>query len=184
MVENGAAAPKPCLSSLEMRTTSAAGGLLPTGKTSTAIKPPSTSHLFGSTRPRRQIQRRLIYGLKFHPRCTKTVSGDINCLLPPPAGGSSRQNQGKIGCLIQAVIKVVPAPARFWERGARCFVVRLCVLEQLVTICSVFGGSMIQASKLAGEGDEPFTHTYCGQSFFLRYSAFKNTHAVEGGSRL
>ena len=36
VVENGAAAPKSCLSSLEMRTTTAAGGLLPTGETSTA----------------------------------------------------------------------------------------------------------------------------------------------------
>ena len=35
-VENGAAAPKSCLSPLEMRTTSAAGGMLPTGKTTTA----------------------------------------------------------------------------------------------------------------------------------------------------
>ena len=33
-----------------------------------------------------------------------------------------RQNQGKIGCLILAVMKAVPAPARFCERGARCFV--------------------------------------------------------------
>ena len=48
------------------------------------------------------------------------------------------QNPGKIGCSIQAVLKVVFAPARFWERGARCFVVRLCVLGRLVTICSVF----------------------------------------------
>ena len=38
VVENGAAAPKSCLSPLEMRTTSAAGGLLPTGKISTATK--------------------------------------------------------------------------------------------------------------------------------------------------
>ena len=37
-VKNGAAAPKSCLSALEMRTTSAAGGLLSTGKTSTATK--------------------------------------------------------------------------------------------------------------------------------------------------
>ena len=36
VVESGDAAPKSCLSSLEMRTTTAAGGLLPTGKTSTA----------------------------------------------------------------------------------------------------------------------------------------------------
>ena len=36
LVENGAAAPKPCISPLEMRTTTAAGGLLPIGKISTA----------------------------------------------------------------------------------------------------------------------------------------------------
>ena len=38
LVENGAAAPKSCLSPLEMRTTTTAGGLLPTSKTSTATK--------------------------------------------------------------------------------------------------------------------------------------------------
>ena len=38
LVENGAVAPKPCLSPLEMRTTTAAGDLLPTGKTSTATR--------------------------------------------------------------------------------------------------------------------------------------------------
>ena len=37
-IKNGAAAPKSCLSPLEMRTTSAADGLLPTGKISTATK--------------------------------------------------------------------------------------------------------------------------------------------------
>ena len=36
------------------------------------------------------------------------------------------------------VLKVVSAPARFWERGARCFAGRLCVLERLVAICSIF----------------------------------------------
>ena len=36
VVESGDAAPKSCLPSLKMRTTTAAGGLLPTGKTSTA----------------------------------------------------------------------------------------------------------------------------------------------------
>ena len=36
VVESGDAAPKSCLPSLEMRTTTAADGLLPTGKTSTA----------------------------------------------------------------------------------------------------------------------------------------------------
>ena len=38
VVENRAAASKSCLPSLEMRTPAAAGGLLPTGKTSTATK--------------------------------------------------------------------------------------------------------------------------------------------------
>ena len=38
LVEDGAAAPKSCLPSLEMRTTTAVGGLLPTGETSTATK--------------------------------------------------------------------------------------------------------------------------------------------------
>ena len=38
LTENGTASPKPRLSSLEMRTTTAAGDLLSTGKTSTATK--------------------------------------------------------------------------------------------------------------------------------------------------
>ena len=63
-------------------------------------KPSSTNHLFGSTQPKRQI-----YGLRFYPsRTTAVSSGRITYLLPPPAGGSSRQSQGKIGCLIQAVL--------------------------------------------------------------------------------
>ena len=38
LVENGAAAPKPCLSPLEMHTPRAAGGLLPAGKASTTTR--------------------------------------------------------------------------------------------------------------------------------------------------
>ena len=38
LVEDGAAAPKSCLLSLEIRTTTAAGGLVPTGKTSIATE--------------------------------------------------------------------------------------------------------------------------------------------------
>ena len=38
LVDKGAAAPKPRLSSVEMRTLTAAGGLLPTGTASTAIR--------------------------------------------------------------------------------------------------------------------------------------------------
>ena len=38
LVDNGAAAPKLCISPLEMRTTTAAGGLLPAGKASTTMR--------------------------------------------------------------------------------------------------------------------------------------------------
>ena len=92
-------------------------------------RPPSTSHYYSSTRPRRRNRRRKTYGLQFHQPGTTAASG--NCLLLPTAGGSLRHNPGKIGRLIQAVRKVISAPARFWDRGARWFVVRLYVLEQL-----------------------------------------------------
>ena len=49
------------------------------------------------------------------------------------------QNPGKIGRLIQAVLEVTSAPARFGDRGARWFVARFEGLDQS---CSVF--SMIR----------------------------------------
>ena len=80
------------------------------------------------------------------PGMTTAVS--INKLLAaPPAGRSLRQNPGNMGRSIQAVLKVVSAPACFWERGARCFVVRLCVLERVDEAAAFFGGSMIQDSN-------------------------------------
>ncbi|CAN0419336.1 unnamed protein product, partial [Ascophyllum nodosum] len=91
-------------------------------------RPPPTSQFFGSTWPRRQILRRV----RLHtPRTAAVSSRRVTCLLLPIAGGLLRQNRGKIGLLIQAVRKAIFAPARFWDRGARYFVVRLYVLEQL-----------------------------------------------------
>ena len=49
-----------------------------------------------------------------------------------------KQNPGKIGPLIQAVLEVTSAPARFWDRGARWFVARFDGLWQLETSFSVF----------------------------------------------
>ena len=43
LVENGAVSPKSCLPSLEMRSPTAAGGLVPTGEVSTALKTTVTS---------------------------------------------------------------------------------------------------------------------------------------------
>ena len=73
----------------------------------------------------------LDYVSQLHTSRTAAVpSRRVTCLLLHTAGGSLRQNLGKIGLLIQAVRKVIPAPTRFWDRGARWFVVRLYVLEQ------------------------------------------------------
>ena len=132
-------------------------------------RPPSTSQLSDSTQPMRQM-----YGLKFHPPGTTAVSGEINCLLPPPAGGSLRQNPGKIEYLNQPVPKVVFAPACFWECGARFFAVRLCVWERPVTICSVFRRIDDSGFKNLQDETNRLRHTYCGQSIFLRYGSFKN----------
>ena len=76
------------------------------------------------------------------------------------------------------VLEVVSAPARFWDRGARCFVVRLYVLEKLNKPAAVFGGSMIQDSKVS--------RTLAG-SFkerpVLKMPCKSKSCTVEGGSR-
>ena len=134
LVENGDASPKSCLPFLEMRSPLAAGGFLPTGETSTATRTTlSTTSLFGFIRPKRRIQRR-IGGLRFYTSRMTVVS----CLLPILTVWSSSQNQEKTGRSIQAVLKVVSAPARFWDRGVRCFVARLFVLEQLGEAAAFF----------------------------------------------
>ena len=70
------------------------------------------------------------HGLKFHPPRTTAAAASGDCLLLPTAGGSLTQNPGKIGPLIQAVLEVISAPARFWDRGARWFVARIYGLGQ------------------------------------------------------
>ena len=60
LVDNGAAAPRPCLSPLEIRTPTATSDLLPTDKTSTVTRTTFHHCLFGSVRRKRQL-----LGLKF-----------------------------------------------------------------------------------------------------------------------
>ena len=79
--------------------------------------PPLTSHLFGSTR----LRRRILRGRQFKTPCTTAAFGGITFLLPPPAGVSLEKIQGKLWYSVQAVLKVVSAPVRVRERGARCF---------------------------------------------------------------
>ena len=54
------------------------------------------------------------------------------------AGVPLTQNSGKIEPLIQAVLEVTSAPARFWGRGASWFVAGIYGLGQLETSFSVF----------------------------------------------
>ena len=90
----------------------------PTAKPLQRRGPPSTSHLFGSTRPRRRILRRR----QFKTPHTIAPSGGITCVLPLSTGGTLKQNRGKTGCPILAVLQVVSAPACFSECDTRCFV--------------------------------------------------------------
>ena len=68
VVENGAAAPNSCLSPLEMSTASAAGGLLPIGKISSATK-----IIFNQPPLRLYSTEETNYGLQFYQPGTAAV---------------------------------------------------------------------------------------------------------------
>ena len=137
LVEDGDTMPKSCLPFLEMRSPTAAGGLVPTGKASTATEanfnqPPlrfcSTeetdleANCKRTSTPYASFDSSSFWRLLAAPYCYRIVET------------KSRQNM----TLIQAVHEVTSTPARFWDRGARWFVVRFYGLGQLVTSCSVF----------------------------------------------
>ena len=143
VVENDAAAPKSCLSPLKMRSRIAAGGLLPTGKTSTATK---------TTFDHPTLWFCLTTKKKKMRTSTPSASYDSsfrrnNLLASPSCQRVIETKSGKMGCSIQAVINVVSAPARFWERGARCFMKRFSFWSGWWRSAAFFGGSMIWGSK-------------------------------------
>ena len=127
LVENGAAAPKSCLPPLEMRATSAAGGLVHTGKTFTATETTSNEPL-----------------LRLYPvEESNFENGSVFQKSNLPAGPycrrvvetKSRQNRTFDSGGSQGHLRACP----FVEsRRALVCGVRLCMLEQLVTSCSVF----------------------------------------------
>ena len=116
VVNNGAAAPKSYLSPLEMRSPTAAGGLLPTGKTSTATKTtfehPTLWFCLTEDTDLGTSTPSTLYDSSFRR----------SNLLAASCRRVTETKSDKIGCLIQVVLKVVSAPACFWERGAPCFV--------------------------------------------------------------
>ena len=94
-----------------------------------------------------------------------------------------KQNRGKIGCLIQAVLKGVSAPARFWERGARCFVGRLC-LRRPDEAAMFFRGWMTWASTCWRDRQIVYAVCIAIDHCFSPVKLIQKGHAVEGGSRL
>ena len=106
LVDKGAAAPKPCLSPVEMQTLTAAGDLLFAGKASTATRiifyqPPlwfcPTEEISSRTTTRYAMDYSSIWKIKV------------------------KKNRGKLLCSILVVLQVVCAPARFWKRGVGRF---------------------------------------------------------------
>ena len=71
LVDKGAAAPQSCRSPAERRPRTAASGLLPAGKASTAKRITYFRRVSGSTRPRRRILR----GHKFNTLRTTAIIG-------------------------------------------------------------------------------------------------------------
>ena len=142
VVESGEAASESCLPFLEMRSSTAAGGLAPTGEAPTAKEtnfnqPPlrfcsteGTDHLEANCKKTSSIstasydsssvfQER---NLSATPYCRRVVDT------------KSRQNRTFDPGGSQGHLHACP----FWDRGARWFVARLYGLGQLVTSCSVF----------------------------------------------
>ena len=111
VVESGLAAPKSCLPFKEMRSPSAAGGLLPTGKTFSAtgtnFPPQLLPRSFRETSEEKKIsttrQTFAKYNRSRHPKVIETKSRQ-NMIFDP--GGLS-------GC---------PCVCPFWEGHARCIV--------------------------------------------------------------
>ena len=117
LVENGTAAPKSCLSPLEMHTPKASGGLLPTGKTSTATRTtfvqPTLRFCLTEETDLRTSSLYASYYSNLYLRATPSYRRGIETkskqnLMFDPGGITGR----------------LP-PARLWERGERCFVGRL-----------------------------------------------------------
>ena len=167
VVDNSAAAPKSCPPPLEMHSPTAAGGLRPTGEASIATRttvnhPPLRLYSTEETNSKETSTQYASYDSSFWR----------NYLLAAPSCRRVIEtNRGKIGCSIQAVLKVVSAPACFWERGARCFVGRFTL--GLDEAAAFFGDWMTGTSTCRrGIGDSFTPYVLRPIIFFLHYGSF------------
>ena len=84
LVKDGATSPELCLPSLEMRSSTAAGGLVPTGETSTATETTVNKPLLQSYSSEEENSKNKNYGLQPHTsRTTAVPSRRVTCLLLP-----------------------------------------------------------------------------------------------------
>ena len=135
LIDNGAAAPKSCLSLLEMHSPTAAGGLLSTDEAST-----TTRITFYQPRLRFcQTEEK-----NSERASTQSASYDSsfwrnNLLTAPSWWKAIETKSGQNLVFNPGGFTGVFAPARFWEGGARCFVGRFFIWAPGGTRgCSVF----------------------------------------------
>ena len=141
VVESGDAASESYLPSLEMRSSTAAGGVVPAGEAFTATETTSNQPLlrfYATEEMNPEYDSKEKNSWTSVPSASYDSSSFWRLFAAPYCYRVVNTNQGKIGLLIQAVRKVTSAPAHFWDRGARWFVARLYALGQLVTSCSLF----------------------------------------------
>ena len=131
VVESGPAASESCLPSMEMRSSTAAGGLVPTGEASTVSETTLNEPPLRFCPTEETDLERIVRRLRLHTPHSKAAAFSGGCYLLHTAGVSLTQNPGKVGPLMQAVLDVASAPARFWDRGTRWFVARIYGLRQL-----------------------------------------------------
>ena len=174
LIENGAAAPKSCLPSLEMRSSTAAGHVVPTCKTSKAAETTVNEPRFQfySTEEENSKKKNLWtsspsarYDSSFW-KLLATPSG-LRVFETKPMQNKTFNPGGSRGRL-----------SAFWDRGARCFLVRLYVLEQLDKTAALFGGSMIRDSRVFRRFDGSF-----GARPGLKMPCKNKSRTVGGGSR-
>ena len=105
LVGNGAVVPKSCLSPLEVCTPTAAGGLFPTGTTSTATRTTfDQSHLWFCPTEDANSENISIQYASYY--------SSFSSLLPHPGEGLYEQNRGKLWYSIQVILQVISAPVR------------------------------------------------------------------------
>ena len=124
LVDDGAAAPKPCLSPVKMRTQAAADSLFPTGISSTATR--TTFH---------QSPRWFCPSEEIHLRTSNQYATNYSSFWKMKV----LQTKSMQTLVFGPGDFKGPLRARFWERGARCFVGGFLFGRRLVAIWNVFG---------------------------------------------